>query len=308
MIGALPCADRLVVYSTQSEWHADNGVGAPRFSLGATSLAKLLGKSPWSDAHSLQEAHRGRARPPASNSAMLAGIHFEKPVLTWAASQRGQTVFHPLCRVVHPRYPWFRPSPDGFLKELGEWGGAEVKCPRFVSDDEWAPDGTVLDSWQPGCEELVPVHYALQVYGLLAASELPWWDLIVAEGIGRQRVIRIMADPETQDAMMEAADLWRQAHLVEGRDLPFEATDGFAAAQARRPRDGEREATSEEVALMRAYQMYGNSRRASAEQEMEIKCLLLDKAGDHRKLTFTLPDVEGSMTVGSDGRLHIRGL
>ena len=81
---------------------------------------------------------------------------------------------------VHPTYNWLAGSPDGFV---GAAGMIEVKCPFYHRKD-----GGRL-------HKEIPMHYMLQMNGLMSICDRQWCDYVCWEPKGMV-VYRVQKDPK----------------------------------------------------------------------------------------------------------------
>ncbi len=248
--GAHALRGELIEYASREDWFADARNEAPHFSVGGTTAAAILGvgyRTPWDvylSAHGLQP----RELDAGDDSAVLKrGRRWEPIALEDYAERTGRRTHSPLCRVEHPLAPWLRPSPDAFVEddELG-LGVGEVKTASW--GDAWGDDGTVIERWTEGSELLVPPGYAVQGYITLDATGLPFLDFIVGTPDRVQfmqiRVVRMLRDPDTQEALVQQVASWRRAHLLEGEAPPPDATDSCRKGLfARFPGRGDKQIT-----------------------------------------------------------------
>lgn len=258
---------RVVTYPSREEWQRDRCSGPPDFALGATDVAAILGKGwrsawdVWSAAHTQGVESEGSD----DGDVLSRGREMEPIILAQYARTRRVATHALLSRAVHRTLKWLRPSPDAYVLDLvaGEIaGGWEGKTDAY--GDGWGEDGTLIQRWDADAIGVVPPGYALQVYALLAASSLPWWDVTVAIPMRGKfldyRTIRFERDEETQGAIVEEVAAWRDRHLVGGEEPPIDASSGCGEHLARRFAGGaksKRPASAEEAALVDEYAELG---------------------------------------------------
>lgn len=232
-------------YATRAAWAADRRSGPPWWSLGATDAASILGVG-WGDQWTVWAAGQGEAPADEPNDVMLRGSEWEPLVVRWYEGHFARRVDSRLCRVVHPDAEWLRPSPDGIVLDGDEPAGLiEIKCPRLR--DGWGKDGVEVGCSADGVG-VAPVGYLVQVYAQLAASGLPWCDLIACWGPQDTRVLRVHADPAYQARLVSDLAEWRERHLVRGETPEIDASDACGSWMAALRPEGVREATPEEAA------------------------------------------------------------
>lgn len=188
-----PCSNWLTTYDSREAWAADARNGAPHFSVGSSTVYKLLELCPtdWGDVWSVyQDARSGRTpNVDADQTQLQRGQDWEDAVVHWHAAVHllGAPGHAPLCRCSPPGLPWFRPSPDGFAfdAETGTWGVVEAKVLHasqarlFADGSTWASlkeVETALRAHEPA----LPIHYMAQAMTMLAATGLQWVDVVAA--------------------------------------------------------------------------------------------------------------------------------
>lgn len=302
-----------VLYENRNTWLADRRSAAPDYAFGATDCTAVLGRgyaSPWE----VYLGARGELPPKEDTPDLRRGRKWESRVREDYEEATGHLVSAPLCRVQSESHPWLRPSPDGFAYDgnLLEWGGLECKTDRH--GDRWGEDGTIIDSWAGDAADLVPPAYAMQCYFLLAATRLPWWDIAVEipsrADFVELRVLRLVADPSTQDELVGLVAEWRERHLVGGEEPPVDGSPALTAHLTRRfPGRGDkalRLASLDEVRLMDEYVALGHDIDAAEERRAILKNDLLGRLGDGYGLTRET-DAKGAriIAVRSAGRRTI---
>lgn len=233
--------------------------------LGASEVAAALGVHPQVEPWALWERKRGIATPDRDAGVLARGNRWEAAVLAEYEDASGGRVVTPdallgLRRgpviLSRPGVPWLRESPDAFAYDgrTGELGHVEAKT--ALHRDAWTPEqGVIVERWADGCEALLPAHYAVQAYVQLEVTGLPWNDvcaLVPQGGWLAVRWVRLLRDAETQGQIVEAADAWRQRHLIDGEPPPVDGSRPcnrfLARAFQARPA---RVATADEAARIR---------------------------------------------------------
>lgn len=220
------------LYSTREAWLA--GRGDPT-AIGASEVAACLGVHPQLDAWTLYDRKVNGVRVANDSPVLARGNRWEGVVLGEYADASGNVLVEPgahfgkpgaLVTLANEAFPWLRSSPDSFAREGGTLGHVEAKT--SMHRDGWSPDhGIVIERWTDNCADLLPSHYAVQAYAQLAVSELPWNDvcaLVPDGGWLAVRYVRVMADPETQAAIVEEVGAWRERHLVAKEPPPIDGT------------------------------------------------------------------------------------
>ncbi len=282
-------------YSDRASWLAAR---RGPFSIGASEAAAVLGVSPYMDPWAFWEIKQGHAmsHDDRDDAVLSRGNRWEPVVLAEYADASGSTIVEPgahfgrkgtIVTLSNTEFPWLRESPDAFaLDRYGVLGHAEAKT--AMDRDAWTNDrGAIIDKWSNGSEELMPPHYAVQAYVQLAVTDLPWNDvcaLVPSNGWLEVRWLRLMRDEDTQSAIVEALDAWREKHLVRG-DAPD--VDGSSACNrylARRlnvpKKRASRVATPEEAAAMREVALLRAQTKAAEERVKSLTNSLVVSAGE----------------------------
>ncbi len=241
--GWLPAdiCQRATLYPSRLHWLADRLESKhTQYGVGSTTVAAILGVSNFADPWSIWTSHHAQERADYDNYSVAdwmrmaeeseaskgrnaadldRGNHFEDPIRTApAVASRYTEQWGGLCRVHHPRYPWFAVSPDGFALTDSGVGAQEVKTARY--GDGWSKDGTVIFQGprrgDSSALHLAPPYYLTQAYALLECTGLPWVDLTVGLAFHDVRTIRIMADKAYQSWMLRTVAAWRERHLIRG--------------------------------------------------------------------------------------------
>jgi hypothetical protein len=288
-------APHLLEYASREAWGADRGSEGPTWNLGATDAASIMGVG-WGSPWDVWAAGQGKAEVNEPSDVMLRGSEWEPLVLDWYRRHHGREVWAPIARVVHPDAPWLRPSPDGFTLDSHP-GLIEVKCPRLR--DGWGKDGSVAETTEEAAA-LAPIGYVVQVYAQLAATGLPWCDLVACWGPQDTRTLRIIAQPEYQARLLRDLAWWRELHLVRGETPEIDASDACGGWLARLAPEGVRDATPEEAAeAVEIRQLRKDGEEAV--EEAKIRARRLGAAMNCK--TITAPGVR--VTIDARGAVRI---
>lgn len=264
--------------------------------LGASEVAAALGVHAHMSAWDLWRKKREGVCV-EQTSAMGRGHRWESAVLAEYEEASGNRVVSPgdyfghpgeLITVANDAFPWLRSSPDAFAWQGDTLGHVEAKT--AVHAHAWSPEvGVVIDRWSDECADLLPPMYAVQAYSQLAATGMPWNDvcaLVPHGGWLAVRFVRVMADPDTQSAIVAAASAWRDRYLVGGETPGIdgsEACNRFFAVRNGPARET-RHAAEDEALLIRRL---ATLRAQSKEIESEVKTLtntLVDRSDGARLL------------------------
>lgn len=275
------------LYPTRAAWLA--GRNDPT-AIGASEVAAALGVHPYLNPWQLFDRKVNGVRDANDSPVLARGNRWEGVVLAEYSEASGHAIVEPgahfgrpghLVTLANEAFPWLRSSPDSFAREGNVLGHVEAKT--AMRREGWSPDhGIVIDRWTDEAADLLPAFYAVQAYAQLAASGLPWNDvcaLVPDGGWLAVRWVRVMADPETQGAIVEEVGAWRERHLVAKEPPPIDGTSAcsrwIARTTAKRP--GSRLATEEERAVIEQYAVLRaeDQKRKAALKELGNRLVLL---------------------------------
>ena len=316
IVDRLRAEGRLETYPDRAAWLADAGRQAPEYRLGATACASILRRG-WSSPWDVWCEAREAPEPRPDDGTLSRGREMEPVILAEYQRTRDTervATFAALHRVVHAEHSWLAPSPDALVAlDDDDDGGWEGKTDAY--GDGWGEDGRLIQRWDESAVDLVPAGYAIQVYVLLAATGLPWWDVTVAIPMRGKfldyRTIRLERDATTQEEIVETVRAWRERHLVGGEWPPIDATQGCGRGLARRfagSSKTKRPASSSEAALVAEYATLGREAKAIEERRDLLSHQLQEAIGaDYGGLV--LPAVDGkpptAIVVRSAGRRSV---
>jgi hypothetical protein len=165
--------------------------------LGSSDVAKVLGIAP--DSHGGQwRVLRRMLRAPSYDTwtaGKARGHRWERTALIAYGEQHDEIV-----EVRQPRQwatyvgpvEWSTSTPDAFACDVRDgWGLVEIKTARDTST--WGDPGPI-ERWTDEAAQLVPPHYALQVYHQLWTIDAPWCDLVMLSPYYDLRRYRIHRD------------------------------------------------------------------------------------------------------------------
>jgi predicted phage-related endonuclease len=294
---SLPPIDlrQIEIIQNRETWLASRGKD---HRIGGSDVARILGRSdhggPWSLWSERMRNQGGAATVRQDTAEMKRGRDFEATVLNIYGQDYGCAVYLPRAVfasrlpsaevvVHHEKEAWAVATPDAFSRDVqrGEWGGGEAKTSAIA--DDWGPSCEIR-RWESGCENLLPVAYALQMYWYLECTGLPWWDLcamIISYGLEFRRY-RIYRDAEVQGRLLEAIGAWRERHLVQCQPPSITSESECRnwlglrfpkSKETRPPTPQERAMATEYIALKRQI-------REAKERVAELECRLLDSMGE----------------------------
>jgi len=313
-----PVLKRTTKYRNGAEWRRDARYGAPDYSISATTVAAVLGQgtsnlagpwAAWSRARSWDgdaEAEQWAAEEAAGT--LDDGLTWEPYLLGWAAKEwdfdieevAGSAPF----RVHHPEHPWARVSPDGLWSRDGILAIPDSKCVFGYSN--WPDDGTVIDRASKRALSMFPADrgakYLMQAYwSLLCMPEADAFDFVVGLHFRDVRRIRVMRDDRYQETLLRRVASWRDRHLVKGNEPDWDESKECVrhVERGRFERDDRREATAEEVDLIRSYRDAKLDEKAALAEQARIRVELANRMGEFKTLTINLGEGKpASYTVG----------
>ena len=285
--------ERVHVYNNRQEW-LDARTDSEH-AIGGSAVARILGISPhggpwsvWSEWHGERRRtnddiektlRRGRALENVALSlgAEDFGLHLELPRNIYAGGNPEAEI------VINGDEPWMRVTPDAFGVCLASNMviGAEAKTSGIPED--WGESCEIVQ-WGEGAENLLPPHYAVQVYWYLEATKLPAWDLcalILNRGMTIKR-FRLWADHDVQKRLVDRVGEWRQRHLIEGHepDPTGERECISWLAKKHGPSVLEyREPTNGELAMAREWREISERQKADEDRLKQLRAELLTRIG-----------------------------
>lgn len=281
------CADR-------AAWLAERARG--EHPIGSSDVPRILGTSPYGGPWSVwRDRFRPDWREEEIGAYLEAGLTDEPKALAWYAWTRG--VFVDPCPWMVVRRGWMTCSPDAVFQGivddsdpdekpgLGIVGGVEVKHLDHEDPREWAPTGA---EWRRGDKHPCPRFIVQQAYWCAVVCETPWWDICAALWSGRRypdmRIYRIHRTEASTAAMIAKVSAWRQRHLVEGVEPPYDTPDErMEAAQHRYPEQLQprvMEADADTAELLAQLGHVTAERKAYEALETELRAQVCEVIGD----------------------------
>lgn len=268
--------------------------------IGASSVAAVLGLSPWQSALDVWVRLRdGTAPDEATGGPLLRGQLLEPGLRTWYATTSGVDVI-PGPRLDEPGWPVGRyghARPDAFHPEGGGIVTVEIK----------SADPRTRHEWDHG----IPAGYLAQVLWQMAARAPG--DLVItgARVVGyvvddAPKVYAVARDERRERALLSRIETWYERHVL-GDDVPL-SSDADRAAWAAMAPVTERivTASDEDRATITAWRSARAAEKAAAALrrclEQEIALTLGDALGFEGELVWS--PVKGRTTV--DGRALAR--
>ncbi|MGP3920572.1 YqaJ viral recombinase family protein [Nonomuraea sp. 10N515B] len=165
--------------------------------LGGSSIAAVIGKSPWTSPYSEWCLQKGLIQPEPPTEAQQRGHYLEPGILAWFKDQ------HPEFRVrrggtyVHVARDYQLCSPDALCWQDGVLvEGVEIKTDADAYGSGWG---------RPGTAE-VPIYYRVQVVWYMDAFGVKRWRIALLDGRLQFREYVIEYDPAEAALLRDAAE------------------------------------------------------------------------------------------------------
>ncbi|MER6514762.1 YqaJ viral recombinase family protein [Nonomuraea sp. NPDC001636] len=165
--------------------------------LGGSSIAAVIGKSPWSSPYSEWALQKGLVQPDPTTASQSRGNYLEPALLKWYADQ------HPEFRVrrggtyVNVDRDYHLASPDGLCFRDGVLvEGVEAKTDADADGSGWG---------RPGTDE-VPIYYRVQVVWYMDAFGVKRWRVVLLDGRLQFREYVVEYDPAEAQVLRDAAE------------------------------------------------------------------------------------------------------
>ena len=241
---------KLVQLDNREQWLQERRAGA--FRIGASSVAPILGASPYRGPWGVYNAHHGdesKARP-GDPKAFARGHALEEVALRLYELETDQSCTHyDNAIAVSESAPWAICSPDASVDSDG--GLVEIKTGRDL--EAWGEAGEI-PQWTGEAETRVPVWYAFQCYWQRLITRAPYVDLVWLRPFYDLRIYRLWPDERIESALLRRVGDWRERHLVAQQwpSVDGSKTCGLHIAERHGdPSKTLRRATEEEEALGR---------------------------------------------------------
>lgn len=173
-----------------------------REGIGGSDVAAIAGKSPW---HSPQSTYLDKIGNPlpddlSESDPVSFGNDFEQTVIRHFAKANPQMIVRRVNAVLRSiDHPWMQASLDGEVRENGEWGILEIKCPSSIA------------KWNEG----IPVHYLLQVMHYMAVTGRNFaWICAFARDSCTYHQYRVERDPELVEDIEKTCDNFWNEHVL----------------------------------------------------------------------------------------------
>jgi putative phage-type endonuclease len=191
-----------------------------RQGIGASDIAGILGISPWASPWSVWADKSGMLPPDPADEYMTAGRWLEAAIGPWFTHETGLYVTGEQTWCTHPKWPWVRATPDGFVVESEHssiddaLGGLEIKI--LGGGKRW---------------DTIPEHYQAQGQWQMLTTSLE--RVYFAVLMGRRLDIHELKRDEADIAyMLDKAEQFWSGHVIDGVPPPIDGHDATLAALA----------------------------------------------------------------------------
>ncbi len=302
MTQALDLLLAMVVPRSAITEHADPAAwraarfGSPQ--CGGSSVASILGTSPWGGQWRLWARLMGHSEPEPQTRAQAAGHAYERAILKSHALAEDYHV-HPCSErpitIRHPQHPWAVCSIDGIATHDGEsaWivDAKHMQSPESYRSWPWKDSEAEL----PDCGELPPYYVVQGIWTQLilrALTQRPWGFAFVVK---RHSETSHYLHPHlrTEQRLLAHVAGWWREHIELGASPEIdESTEcGLHVARQYPPGQEPREATQEEEVLLREHaditqEMARWNRGGERDgRKREIQHIIAESAGSAKGLT-----------------------
>lgn len=172
----------------RAKWLEDRRTG-----IGGSDAAAVLGLSRWSSPYDVYASKLGLAPPVEETWPMKWGTWMEPHLRQAYSNLTGREVLAHTGVLRHPKYPWMLATLDGMTDDNRL---VEIKTSR--SSDGWG---------EPGSSD-IPEAYMIQVQHYLTVTAVPVADVILGLFGQEPRIYEVPADPELQEMILEAEQLF----------------------------------------------------------------------------------------------------
>ncbi len=279
--------------------------------IGASSVASILGVSPFRGPWDVWLELRGEAKDRPANADQLRGHRWERRVLEDYELESGNRVSVPSRPSIWTGpNPWETATPDGFaLDERNGLGVVEAKTDRIGKS--WG-ESAELDRWEDGAELVVRPDYAIQCYWLARCTGAPWVDLAVLLPFYELRTFRLWSDPATEEALAAAVARWYRRHVEQGEEPDRDASEACRDhARARLTARGKRPlrvATGELADLVEAFDAARRAKKSATALADQLSATLAGRLLESGASGFRLEDGRSARwTAGRSGHFRLYG-
>lgn len=208
---------------SEDEGRREGWLAKRRTLITATDAAKVLGFSPWGSPIDVFLAKRGELPEQEETAAMRRGKRRERLVLeAYADDEQAELAFaDPFHVLTNPRVPHLGATLDA--QRLDDGRSVEAKTARWPGA-EWGPHDT----------DILPMHYATQLYVQMIVTATDVADLPVEFYGEEYRRYRLHRDPVTSETIIEMLGEFYANHIQGGKVPPIDGSKSYAAYLQRR--------------------------------------------------------------------------
>lgn len=184
----------------------------------ATDAAKVLGFSPWGAPVDVFLQKRGEAPDQEETAAMRRGKRRERLVLeAYADDEQAELAFaDPFHVLTNPAFPHLGATLDA--QRLDDARSVEAKTCRWPGPE-----------WGPHDSDVMPMHYATQLYVQMIVTATDVADLPVEFYGEEYRRYRLHRDPVTSEKIVEMLGEFWANHIATGKVPPIDGSRGYQA-------------------------------------------------------------------------------
>ena len=261
--------------------------------LGATDAVAVLGYSKWATPLDVWLEKTGRAEPDNLDDKYVVqrGNVLEPLIITEWSRRNGAALveFPPLLG--HPHHRMLAASLDAVGLIDGRQTICEAKAVSWRAKDDW---------WDEAV--MVPDQYAVQVLIQLAVTGLDVAH-ICADVAGEYRQVEIERDFDFESWALPALDEWWARHVVGGEEPDIDPVRDYPRLNRvwRKVPGLEREATADELTLIRSWRDASQQARDAKAVTDELRGHIRIALRDHESLT-----ADGERIVRLDARGALR--
>jgi predicted phage-related endonuclease len=165
--------------------------------LGGSSIAAVIGKSPWASPYSEWCLQKGLIHPEPSNEQQRRGHYLEPGILAWFADQHPEFQVRRGGTYVHLDRGYQLGSPDGLCFQDGVLvEGVEIKTDADAYGSGWG---------RPGTAE-VPIYYRVQVVWYMDVFGVKRWRFALLDGRLTMREYIVEYDAVEAALLRDAAE------------------------------------------------------------------------------------------------------
>jgi putative phage-type endonuclease len=248
-----------------------------RRGIGGSEVAAILGLSRFRTPYVVWLDKMGLLAPQPSSKRMLFGQFAEAAILKAYAHETHCELMTDHKSARHPERPWMVATADALV--VGERRGVDAKMIAWDQSPRWPPTAAEI-----------PDEYVLQCWHYADFFGYDGWDLAVSVAGEFPRIYTVPLDREAQTVVAKRVEAWWRRHIVNGEEPPMDASPVIAAylqqAHPTHKRPDLRNATDEEIAILREYEQVRIEQKAIEEERTVLENQLRKAVGDREGLTW----------------------